>query len=72
MRFFLKGLNPLKIQTKFKCSLFLDIKFKFCCEFELVPNRKVVHFEVIYHHAMFENYWTIGHTTFVVYNLEVV
>jgi hypothetical protein len=28
MRFFLKGLSPFKIQTKFKCELFLEFLFK--------------------------------------------
>jgi hypothetical protein len=51
LEFFLKGLNPFKIQTNFKYVFIPDFEFKFCWEFELLPKRKVATFEFIFWYA---------------------
>jgi hypothetical protein len=65
IRFFQKGLNSFKIQTKFKCGLFSDFLFKFCWGFEILPKRKVVPFEFVYCPAKFGNLWNLGSSIFI-------
>jgi hypothetical protein len=39
---------------------------------EVGPKRKFVIFEVIFHHAMFGNFWSPGSTLFIFYKLESI
>jgi hypothetical protein len=64
MEFFLKGLNPFKIQT--------IVRLEFLLEFKLLPKLKVVPFEVFYHHDKFGICWSPGSTLFIFFNLESV
>jgi hypothetical protein len=54
MRFFPKGLNPFKIQTKFNLVCFLGFLFIIYLEFEHFTNRKVVPFEIIFYPAKYD------------------
>jgi hypothetical protein len=38
--------------------------------FELLPKRKVVPFEIIYHHIKFGKVWTLGRFWFVISKFE--
>jgi hypothetical protein len=56
MNFFIKGLDPFKIQASFKLDLFLEILIQNSEGFGVGTKSKIVPFEVVYHHAKFENF----------------
>jgi hypothetical protein len=72
MRFFLKGLNPFKIQTSFRLDLFLEFKVKKQRDFDVGPKRKFDIFDVICQLAKFRNFWISRSNLFIFYNLESV
>jgi hypothetical protein len=66
IEFFIKGLNPFKIQTKFKLDLFLGFYFKIHLNFELLSIRKVVPFEFIYPLAKYGKFLKSRSTNFII------
>jgi hypothetical protein len=59
-RLFAKGLNPFKIQTRFKLDLLMNFIIQNPESFGSWANRKVVPFEITFHHAKFGRFWTSG------------
>jgi hypothetical protein len=45
-------------------------KFKFCWEFALVPKRKVIPLEFIFHHEKFGICWCFRSTSFILCKFE--
>jgi hypothetical protein len=65
MEIFLKGLNHVKIQTKFKLDLIPRFYFKIHLEYELPSKRKVVSFAFIYPLTKFAKFWKSGSTSLI-------
>jgi hypothetical protein len=65
MELFPKGLNPFKIQTRFKLEFVMEIIVQNPERIEVGPKRKLVPLELIYNNSTFENLWTSGSSYFV-------
>jgi hypothetical protein len=52
----------LKFKPNSNWICFLDFYFNMHLGFELLPKRKDVPFEFIYHHVKFGNLWSYGST----------
>jgi hypothetical protein len=65
MRFVPKGLNPFKIQTRFKVDLFQKFIIQNLERLGVGPKRKSVQFELIYNHAKFGEFWAKGRLRFL-------
>jgi hypothetical protein len=61
-------LKPFKIQIRFIGFA----PFKIHGDLEVRPKMKVVHLEVIYHHAKFGEFWSSRSPFFIFYNFELV
>jgi hypothetical protein len=70
MRFFLKDLNPFKIQTRFKLDLLLNFIIQNSEGLEVGPKRKILPFEFIYHHETFGFFLNHRSTIFIFCKLE--
>jgi hypothetical protein len=71
MEFLPKGLKPYKFKRNSNWFYFLNFQFRCCWESKLLPKRKVVAVEVIYHLVKFGKIWRKGVTTFVFFKFGV-
>jgi hypothetical protein len=77
MRFFPKGLNPFKIQTRFKVDLFQKFIIQNLERFGVGPKRLAfqvwriqLQFELICNHAKFGEFWAKGRPGFCIFQFE--
>jgi hypothetical protein len=70
MRFLPKGLNPFKIQTRFKVDLLQKFIIQNLETFWSWEKRKFIHFELFCNHAKFGEFWATGRPSFCIFQFE--
>jgi hypothetical protein len=72
MEFFLKGLNPFKIQTKFNFVWLPAFLFKFCWEFELLSKKESYPFWIYPHPGKIWQVLKVRKPCFSIFQIKAV